>query len=65
MAEDIRKKVEELSWDNDMKITISMGIADSAVEKERVLKVADSRLYTSKITGKNKITFKINMYLYK
>ena len=58
MAEDIRKKVEELSWDNDMKITISMGIADSAVKKEDVLEVADNRLYISKTTGKNKITFK-------
>ncbi|HCW54104.1 MAG TPA: hypothetical protein DG753_10275 [Clostridium sp.] len=57
MAEDIRKKIEQLTWDNGMKITISMGIADSAIEKENVLEIADSRLYISKTTGKNKITF--------
>ncbi|HCW53930.1 MAG TPA: hypothetical protein DG753_09380 [Clostridium sp.] len=58
IAEDIRKRIEDLTWDNDMKITISMGIADSAIEKERVLEVADNRLYISKATGKNKFTFK-------
>lgn len=57
MAEDVRKRIENLIWDNDIKVTISMGVADSAVEKERVLEVADNRLYTSKTTGKNKITF--------
>ena len=40
-----------------MNVTISMGIADSKVEKENTFEVADKHLYISKTTGKNKITF--------
>ncbi|MBQ3420239.1 MAG: GGDEF domain-containing protein [Romboutsia sp.] len=57
MAEEIRKRIRNLTWNNGMKITISMGIANSGEEKEKVLKIADSRMYISKITGKNKVTF--------
>lgn len=56
MAENIRKQVENLVWDNGMKITISVGVADSRLEKKDVLEVADKRLYLSKTSGKNKIT---------
>ena len=56
MAEDIRKNVEALKWDNGMNITISLGIANTREESENVLEVADKRLYVSKTTGKNKVT---------
>ena len=56
MAEDIRKNVEALKWDNGMNITISLGIANSREERENVLEVADKHLYVSKTTGKNKVT---------
>ena len=54
---EISRSQEELIWDNGMNVTISMGIADSKIEKENTFEVADKHLYISKTTGKNKITF--------
>lgn len=56
LAEKIRKKVESRTWDKDTSITISLGVADS-FSHENPLTLADERLYTSKHTGKNKVTW--------
>ena len=56
LAEKIRKKVENLTWDKDTSITISLGVADS-FSHENPLALADERLYISKHTGKNKVTW--------
>ena len=56
LAEQIRKKVENLTWDNGTTITISLGVADSA-SHDHPFALADERLCTSKHTGKNKVTW--------
>ena len=56
LAEKIRKKVENLTWSKDTAITISLGVADSS-SHENPLTLADERLYISKHTGKNKVTW--------
>ena len=56
IAENVRSKVEALSWDKDTKITISLGIAENT-EIENPLMIADERLYHSKHNGKNRYTF--------
>ncbi|MBR3771775.1 MAG: GGDEF domain-containing protein [Clostridium sp.] len=56
LAEAIRKSVEGLVWENNMKITISVGVSGSRTTVDP-LKVADDCLYISKKTGKNRITY--------
>lgn len=58
LAENIRKSIEAIKWDEGMKITISMGAAERVCEEEDPLAVADNRLYVSKTSGKNKVTWK-------
>lgn len=59
-AEDIRKKIEELGFDEtpDLKITISIGVvsSESSSDFEDLIKKADSALYESKNSGRNKVT---------
>lgn len=57
LSENIRRNIEELKWDNGMKVTISMGIAESQECEDDPLKLADARLYESKTNGKNKVTW--------
>lgn len=56
IGEKIRTLVERITWDKDVIVTISMGIAHSNDGLENILKRADENLYISKETGKNKIT---------
>lgn len=56
MAEQVRVHVEQLTWEHDLTVTISMGIAHST-ESPSAIKVADDRLYHSKENGRNTITF--------
>ncbi len=56
LAEQIRKSVEKLTWSKDTVITISLGIADNT-SCDQPFTLADERLYTSKHTGKNKVTW--------
>lgn len=58
LAENIRKDIENLKWENGMHITISMGVADRKAAENDPLEEADKRLYQSKKTGKNKVTWK-------
>ncbi len=60
IAERLRKKVED-HFQNDIKITISMGVSncpDSSMVLDELITKADNALYKSKRTGKNKTTLK-------
>lgn len=59
LAEQIRRSVEKLIWENGTHITISIGVSGSLVSQEP-LRSADECLYTSKKTGKNKVTHILN-----
>lgn len=58
-AEEIRKKVEEMSFENpaDLKITMSIGVAEFEIGKnfEDMVKHSDEALYRAKETGRNKV----------
>lgn len=62
LAERIRKKIEEHSFDFDgkkIKQTISMGIAEmqsSIANAQAMMETADKKLYESKQNGRNRIT---------
>lgn len=56
LAEKIRKEVENISWDNNIKVTISAGVAFSNRGKDVFLE-ADNNLYNSKSNGRNKVTY--------
>ncbi len=61
ISERIRKTIEEYFQD-DLKITISMGISncpESSIGLKNLIKKADDALYESKTSGKNKITLGI------
>jgi diguanylate cyclase (GGDEF)-like protein len=59
-AENIRKKIEELNFDEikNLKVTISIGVVSSEAASgfEELMKKADEALYKSKQTGRNKVT---------
>lgn len=60
IAERIREKVEKF-FQNDIKITLSIGISNcpkSSTLLVELIKLADEALYESKRSGKNKITLK-------
>ncbi|MUJ39235.1 GGDEF domain-containing protein [Aliivibrio fischeri] len=54
LAEDIRRSVENLQWNHDLKVTISGGLSFSGKEKN-TYKLADELLYNAKRTSKNVI----------
>ena len=58
-AEDIRKSVERLAFNevNKLKVTLSAGVAsvDAGVSFEQTLDRADKSLYKAKKTGRNKV----------
>ncbi|GEK13416.1 GGDEF domain-containing protein [Aliivibrio fischeri] len=54
LAEDIRRSVESLPWNHDLKVTISGGLSFSGKEKN-TYKLADELLYNAKRTSKNVI----------
>lgn len=56
IAENIREAVENLSFSNQYKVTISVGITVVEDNKDVTFKKVDKKLYTSKKNGKNKIT---------
>lgn len=56
LAERIRGCVDMMVWDNGTHISISVGVS-SCIDTLDPLKSADECLYTSKKTGKNKVTY--------
>jgi diguanylate cyclase (GGDEF)-like protein len=58
-ADEIRKKVEDMTFDNpsELKITVSIGVAefDGDITFENLIKNADNALYKAKDTGRNKV----------
>lgn len=58
-ADEIRKKVEDMTFDNpsELKITVSIGVAefDGDIAFENLIKNADNALYKAKNTGRNKV----------
>lgn len=57
MAEELRNYIENRQWDEDILVTISVGIAGTSEERYDILEDADRRLYFSKKNGKNRITY--------
>ncbi|WP_373601525.1 tetratricopeptide repeat-containing diguanylate cyclase [Paraclostridium bifermentans] len=55
IAELIRRAIENIEWNKDINITISIGVAYSEEHKEKTLKKADENLYIAKTNGKNKV----------
>lgn len=56
LAENIRARVESLSWKENIVTTVSIGVAYSDIDGSNTLNKADKKLYISKKTGKNKVT---------
>nr|WP_302597636.1 GGDEF domain-containing protein [uncultured Cellulosilyticum sp.] len=57
IAEDMRKAIAYHKWEQENKITISIGVAETTETIRDILEKADKKLYCSKKTGKNKITY--------
>lgn len=58
--EKIRKIIENETFhfkDKDIKITVSMGVAQINDDKESTFKVADERLYKAKKSGRNRVVY--------
>lgn len=58
MFDALRSAVEETSMEvegNTLSVTVSIGVASEPGAVEAMLKLADSRLYTAKETGRNKV----------
>lgn len=57
IAENMRKIIADHEWKKENKITISLGIAETDEKIRDILNEADKKLYKSKKTGKNKVTY--------
>lgn len=57
IAEELRVSVSNLTFKEDVKVTISLGISSYSGEHKDTLKIADENLYKSKNSGKNKTTY--------
>nr|WP_302595524.1 diguanylate cyclase [uncultured Cellulosilyticum sp.] len=58
LAEKIRCTIAQHEWQQDMKVTISIGITQATKEERDVLNQADLNLYTAKAQGRNQIIYK-------
>ena len=57
-SESIRNIIEQIIWKENVKVTLSIGVAFSSDFKEDTLRYADDNLYDAKTTGKNKVVWK-------
>lgn len=55
MAEKIRKTIEEMTWEYDLCVTISVGVAFYPLSGQKVIEHADEKLYIAKRAGKNRV----------
>lgn len=59
IAEQIRKNIEQLTWEEDMKVTVSGGLYENEVNiKYMSIQNADELLYLAKERGRNRIEIK-------
>lgn len=56
IAEALRFEIEHMPLDNNISITISLGVAHSKQTND-IFKLADNNLYKSKESGRNKVTY--------
>ncbi|QHI72011.1 GGDEF domain-containing protein [Aminipila terrae] len=56
LAERLRLAVQEMKWEEDTRVTISVGMAFSG-QAEDLYNLADKNLYQSKNSGRNKVTY--------
>lgn len=56
LAEVLRSEIEHMPLDNNISITISLGVAHSNQTND-IFKLADNNLYKSKNSGRNKVTY--------
>ncbi|RDY26320.1 GGDEF domain-containing protein [Romboutsia weinsteinii] len=56
LSELIREEVERMVWRENIKVTISLGISYTG-ESDDMFKQADSNLYKSKNSGRNRVTY--------
>lgn len=59
IAECIRKNIEAYNWQEEMNITVSVGVAQTTHEIRDILNQADQNLYTAKTQGRNQVIYKI------
>lgn len=57
IAESIRRIIEDLIWEEEVKVTASLGIAYSEECGYKTLEIADKNLYKAKNSGKNRVVF--------
>lgn len=57
LAEKIREKVEEYSWEDTTPVTVSIGVAESSAALRDVLNKADQNLYEAKMQGRNRVVY--------
>lgn len=55
IAENIRQCIEAHAWENEMKVTVSLGVKESTSEMRDILDSADQNLYIAKEQGRNKV----------
>lgn len=55
IAESIRYYIERIKWKEEIKVTVSIGVAHSNNEKQFTMEKADENMYKAKNTGKNKV----------
>lgn len=55
IAEQIRKAVADYNWQNDMKVSVSLGVSQTTDEIRDIFNLADQNLYTAKVQGRNRV----------
>lgn len=57
LAEKARIKVQNLTWNQDINVTISLGIAFNIDSRNNIIEIADKNLYKAKELGRNKVVY--------
>lgn len=57
LAERVRIRVQDLTWNQDINVTISLGIAFKIDSTNNTIEIADKNLYKAKESGRNKIAY--------
>lgn len=57
LAEKVRIKVQDLTWNQGINVTISLGIAFKIDSTNNIIEIADKNLYKAKESGRNKVAY--------